>query len=76
VTYNEASVRPDTSSRKDWEDTYRKGLDLLGFKYEKEQNLFKEQVVQLTLFLLKRLHNFKRKLTKNYYQQMVQLELK
>ena len=22
------------SSRKDWEDTYTKGLDLLGFKYE------------------------------------------
>jgi anion-transporting ArsA/GET3 family ATPase len=52
--------------------SYTKGLDLLGFKYEKRTQPFKEQVVQLTLFLLKRLHNFKHKLTKNYYQLMVQ----
>ena len=24
----------DKSSRKDWEETYKKGLDLLGFKYQ------------------------------------------
>ena len=59
-------------SRADWENTYREGLELLGFKYEKEQNLLEEQVVLTILFLLKRLHNFKRKLTKNYYQLMVQ----
>ena len=59
-------------SRGDWEDTYREGLNLLGFKYEKEHNLLEEQVVLTILFLLKRLHNFKRKLTKNYYQLMVQ----
>jgi len=29
------------SSRKDWEDTYRNGLDLLGFKYERRTEPFK-----------------------------------
>ena len=60
------------SSRKDWEDSYTKGLDLLGFKYENPTQPFKEQVVQLTQCLQKLLHNFKRKLTKNYYRLMVQ----
>ena len=30
----------DKSSRKDWEDTYTKGLDLLGFKYEERSQPF------------------------------------
>ena len=63
-------------SRGDWEDTYRNGLDLLGFKYERRTEPFRGAVVLTILYLLKRLHNFKRKLTKNYYQQMVRLELK
>ena len=29
------------SSRKDWEDTYRNGLDLLGFKYQRRTEPFK-----------------------------------
>src|SRR6056300_143996 len=29
------------SSRKDWEDTYRNGLDLLGFKYTKRTEPFR-----------------------------------
>ena len=29
-----ASYEADKFSRKDWEDTYTKGLDMLGFKYE------------------------------------------
>jgi hypothetical protein len=29
------------SSRKDWEDTYKNGLDLLGFKYEKRTEPFR-----------------------------------
>jgi len=29
------------SSRKDWEDTYKNGLDLLGFKYEKRSEPFR-----------------------------------
>ena len=33
-----------------------------------QHNHFKEQVVQLTQFLQKRLHSFKHKLTKNYYR--------
>ena len=28
-------------SRKDWEDTYKNGLDLLGFKYEKRTEPFR-----------------------------------
>tara|TARA_B100000900_G_scaffold392987_1_gene389025 strand:- start:342 stop:737 length:396 start_codon:yes stop_codon:yes gene_type:complete len=35
-------------SRKDWERSYTQGLDLLGFKYEVEQNHFKELQVQHT----------------------------
>ena len=30
----------DKSSRKDWEDSYKKGLDLLGFKYEETSHPF------------------------------------
>jgi hypothetical protein len=30
----------DKSSRKDWEDSYKKGLDLLGFKYEEQSQPF------------------------------------
>ena len=30
----------DKSSRKDWEDSYKKGLDLLGFKYEETSQPF------------------------------------
>ena len=31
----------DKASRKDWEDTYRNGLDLLGFKYKSTTQPFK-----------------------------------
>ena len=36
------------ASRKEWEQSYITGLDLLGFKYEIEQNHFKELQVQHT----------------------------
>ena len=48
-----------SSSRKDWEKAYITGLDLLDLNTTIEQNLFKEHQVQLILYLLKRLHNFK-----------------
>ena len=41
------------SSRKDWEDSYIKGLDLLGFNYQNRAEPFKELVVQLTQCLQK-----------------------
>ena len=63
-------------SRGDWEDTYKNGLELLGFKYERRTEPFRGASVLTTLYLLNRLHSFKRKLTKNYYHQMVRLELK
>ena len=62
------------SSRKDWENAYTTGLDLLGFKYENRTEPFKEHPVQHTQFLLKQSHSFKHKLTKNYYLQMDLLE--
>ena len=61
------------ASRKDWEQSYTTGLDLLGFKYE---NRFKVHQVQHTQFLQKLLHSFKQALTKNYYQQRDRLEHK
>ena len=48
-----------TSSRKDWEQTYTQGLDLLGFKYNNRTEPFQGAVVQLTQFLQKQLHSFK-----------------
>ena len=35
-------------SRGDWEQSYREGLELLGFKYEEEQNHLKEHQVLIT----------------------------
>ena len=35
-----AKFDEDKSSRKDWEETYTKGLDLLGFKYEERSQPF------------------------------------
>ena len=32
------AVDADISSRKDWEDTFVKGLDVLGFQYEERWN--------------------------------------
>ena len=34
------SFEMDKSSRKDWEETYKKGLDLLGFKYQERSQPF------------------------------------
>ena len=39
-----------TSSRKDWEQTYTQGLDLLGFKYDNRTEPFREHQVQLTQY--------------------------
>ena len=35
-----AAFEADKDSRKDWEDTYVKGLDMLGFKYENRTQPF------------------------------------
>ena len=34
------SFETDKSSRKEWEETYKKGLDLLGFKYQERSQPF------------------------------------
>jgi len=47
------------TSRADWERTYITGLDLLGFKYDNRTEPFQGASGALTLFLQKRLHNFK-----------------
>jgi hypothetical protein len=54
------------SSRQDWESSYVKGLDLLGFKYETKTQPSKVQQVPRILYLQKRLLNFKPWPTKNY----------
>ena len=64
------------ASRKDWEQAYTTGLDLLDLNTKIELSHFKELVVQHIQFLQKQLHSFKLKLTKNYYLQMDQLEHK
>ena len=58
------------SSRKDWETSYAKGLDLLGFKYETPAQPFKVQVVPRTPCYQKLLLNFNLWHTKNCYLQM------
>ena len=63
-------------SRGDWEDTYRNGLELLGFKYERRTEPFRGAVVSITRSLLKLLRNFKRKLIKSYYRLTDQYERK
>ena len=62
------------SSRDEWEQSYKKGLDLLGLNTKTGQNHFKAHQVQHTLFLQKQSHSFKRKPTKNSCQQVVLLE--
>ena len=57
-------------SRGDWADTYRNGLELLGFKYERRTQPFKGASGVNHPVLAEAVHSFKHKLTKNYYQQM------
>ena len=40
ASYVTSSVEEDTNSRSDWEDTYVKGLDLLGMRYESRTEPF------------------------------------
>ena len=62
------------TSRKDWEDTYIKGLDLLGFKYVNPYpTVSRSKWCNASQCLLKRSPSFKRKLIKNYFQQWVRL---
>ena len=63
-------------ARGDWEDTYRNGLELLGFKYERRTEPLEELVVSITRFLQKQLRNFKRRLIKSYSRLMDQYERK
>ena len=61
----------DKASRKDWEETYKKGLDLLGFKYTERSQPFQGASSVTHPMLSKQLHNFKHKPIKNYYQVVV-----
>ena len=63
--------KKDKISRKDWEDAYIKGLDLLGTKYLNVTRPFKGASMLHTQCYLKQLHSFKHRLTKNLCHQMV-----
>jgi hypothetical protein len=63
-------------SRKDWEQSYMEGLDLLGFKYENRTEPFQGASGATHPVLAEAVTQFKQWLTKNYYQVMVLLELK
>ena len=63
-------------SRGDWEDTYRNGLELLDLNMRDELNPLEVRVVSITLYLLKLLRSFKRKLIKSYSRLMDQYEPK
>ena len=39
-SYVRSSVQEDKTSRKDWEETYTKGLDLLGLRYQDRSQPF------------------------------------
>ena len=60
------------TSRKDWEDSYTKGLDLLGFKYENRTQPFQNASGVTHPVLGEAVTQFQHKLTKNYSQQMDQ----
>ena len=47
-----AFFESDKDSRKDWEDTYVKGLDMLGFKYENRTQPLTVQVKWFTPYWL------------------------
>ena len=66
----------DKSSRKEWSETYTKGLDLLGLRYQERSQPFQGASSVTHLYSPNPLLSFKRKLIKNYYPQEVQLEHK
>ena len=57
------------SSRKDWEQSYTQGLDLLGFKYENRTEPFQGASGATHPVMAEAVTQFKHKLTKNYYPQ-------
>ena len=48
----------DLSSRKEWEEAYKKGLDLLGFKYESKTEPFKGASGAVHPVLAEAVHRF------------------
>jgi hypothetical protein len=44
------AIDGDTSARRDWADTYVKGLDVLGMKYEERTEPWKTRVVYIAIF--------------------------
>ena len=64
------------SSRKEWEDSYVKGLDLLGFKYEDRTQPFDGASGVTHPVLGEAVTQFQHKLTKNYFRLKVQYTLK
>jgi len=64
------------TSRKEWEDTYIKGLDLLGFKYVNPTQPFQGASGATHPVLAEAVTSFKRKLIKNYFQRWVQYGLR
>ena len=62
------------TSRKDWEQGYIQGLDLLGFKYENRTEPFQGASGATHPVLAEAVTQFKHRLTKNYYQQKDLLE--
>jgi hypothetical protein len=55
----------DRESRKDWEDTYIKGLDMLGFKYENRTQPFEGASGVVHPYWQNLLRSFKPKLIRN-----------
>ena len=60
------------SSRKDWEESYKTGLDLLGFKYENRTEPFQGASGATHPVLAEAVTQFQAQATKNYYQLMDQ----
>ena len=64
-----AGFESDKDSRKDWEESYVKGLDMLGFKYEDRTQPFEGASGSFTPYSLNLLHSFKPKRIRNFSPQ-------
>ena len=62
------------ASRKEWEQSYTQGLDLLGFKYDNRTEPFQGASGATHPVLAEAVTQFKLELTKNYYPQRDQSE--
>jgi hypothetical protein len=60
------SYESDKQSRKDWEETYTKGLDMLGFKYEDRTQPFEgASGVDSSIYWRNQQHNFRHRRIRN-----------